>query len=515
MKTLLLVLSFTCVFEISNSILGTHFWKFQEKVGQYKKKRFLKNKLRWQKVFSPNSHLMYSEFEDLYLEQPLDHFDPLVTDIYEQRYWVNPTYWNKENGPVFLFIGGEGALGAYDVEEGEHVDLAKKYGALIFAVEHRFYGASINKDGLKLEYLQYLSSQQALADLASFHRFATSKYNITQSNIWICFGGSYPGSLSAWFRLKYPHLVYGAIASSAPVRVVKNFEGYNQVVAASLADPVVKGSLKCSDNIAAAFKIIDQKIKDKQFDTLKADFKSCNNISSYNDTALFLNNLAGIFMGIVQYNNEMPDWNVAAVCQNMTQPASPYDNLVKFTTIYLDGMGQECFDNSYDNFIQELEDTTPTEEGVGVRQWTYQTCSQFGYYQTCDQNTTCLFSPLIDLKSSLEVCTTVFGIHGKIVDKQVDFTNSYYGANHPKGTRIVFVNGSIDPWHALSVLRNESPSQISIYINGTAHCANMKSQQPTDPPSLVEARQKIDAQIGEWLNETKLPNKDMRLYFTV
>ncbi len=44
---------------------------------------------------------------------------------------------------------------------GEHVDLAKKYGALIFSVEHRFYGGSINKDGLELGQLQYLSSQQA------------------------------------------------------------------------------------------------------------------------------------------------------------------------------------------------------------------------------------------------------------------------------------------------------------------------------------------------------------------
>ena len=44
---------------------------------------------------------------------------------------------------------------------GEHVDLAKKYKALIFGVEHRYYGKSINKDGLALENMKFLSSQQA------------------------------------------------------------------------------------------------------------------------------------------------------------------------------------------------------------------------------------------------------------------------------------------------------------------------------------------------------------------
>lgn len=56
--------------------------------------------------------------------------------------------------------------------------------------------------------LEYLNSEQALADLAAFSQSMAMKFNLTNSK-WISFGGSYPGSLSAWFRLKYPHLVHG------------------------------------------------------------------------------------------------------------------------------------------------------------------------------------------------------------------------------------------------------------------------------------------------------------------
>ena len=42
----------------------------------------------------------------------------------------------------------------------------------------------------------------SLADLATLHGHITQKYGLTERNTWISFGGSYPGALSAWFRIK-------------------------------------------------------------------------------------------------------------------------------------------------------------------------------------------------------------------------------------------------------------------------------------------------------------------------
>ena len=80
---------------------------------------------------------------------------------------------------VFLCVGGEGPGFDADVvvTGGPHcasaVGLArslflKKGGALLVALEHRFYGKSQPTGDLTVESLQYLTSDQALADAARF-----------------------------------------------------------------------------------------------------------------------------------------------------------------------------------------------------------------------------------------------------------------------------------------------------------------------------------------------------------
>ncbi|PIO40164.1 hypothetical protein AB205_0186460, partial [Aquarana catesbeiana] len=76
-------------------------------------------------------------------------------------YWINEEFWQRPGGPVFLYIGGEAAESEFSVLSGEHVELAQKHRSLLVSLEHRYYGASINQDGLTLEGIRFLSSQQA------------------------------------------------------------------------------------------------------------------------------------------------------------------------------------------------------------------------------------------------------------------------------------------------------------------------------------------------------------------
>lgn len=75
--------------------------------------------------------------------------------------------------------------------------------------------------------LVHLSSEQALADLAEFIVDIKPKYKIPPTAKWVAFGGSYPGSLAAWLRMKYPHLIHAAVSSSGPLLAKIDFKGTN------------------------------------------------------------------------------------------------------------------------------------------------------------------------------------------------------------------------------------------------------------------------------------------------
>ena len=57
--------------------------------------------------------------------------------------------------------------------------------------------------------MNYLTSEQALADYAVLIRHIKSVIPGTRDSKVIAFGGSYGGMLAAWFRMKYPNVVQG------------------------------------------------------------------------------------------------------------------------------------------------------------------------------------------------------------------------------------------------------------------------------------------------------------------
>ena len=56
----------------------------------------------------------------------------------------------------------------------------------------------------------------SFAHLAAFITEMRTSHNLTAP--WVALGGSYPGSLAAWYRLEFPELTAGCWSASGPVK---------------------------------------------------------------------------------------------------------------------------------------------------------------------------------------------------------------------------------------------------------------------------------------------------------
>jgi len=310
----------------------------------------------------------------------------------------------------------------------------------------------------------------------------------------VTFGGSYAGMLSGWMRQKYPSLIDASIASSGPVHAEVDFYQYLAVVAASLT---TLGSAQCVQNIAMATqKIQAMTTSPAGLASLSATFNTCATIAP-EDVPNFMQSLAGNFMGIVQYNLEIPGANITTLCDIMTNSAQdPMTNYIDLWNMFA---GNECVDVSYDDMIQELKNES-LFYGVGGRQWFYQTCIEFGYFQTSDSPNQ-PFGNLFNVSTQTQQCMDVFGFDFL---PDVNWTLTEFGGQDPDGSDTLWVNGSIDPWHALGVLVAPANADFkTLLINGTAHCADMIPPQPGSPATLAVAQQAIQDQLAMFLGAAK------------
>ncbi|KAG9348302.1 hypothetical protein JZ751_002037 [Albula glossodonta] len=357
--------------------------------------------------------------------------------------------------------------------------------------------------------LRYLSSRQALADLAHFRTVMAEERGLTNSK-WVAFGGSYPGSLAAWFRLKYPQLVHAAVATSAPVHAVVNFPEYLEVVRRSLAAE----NLDCPLLVKKASDTLLERLKDpKTFDNITKDFSLCEKlqIQTDMDTAYFLETLAGNFMDVVQYNQDNREFEgvvgtnitIKVLCGVMSDASlgDPYDRYAAVARLMLKTFSQKCLEASYTNYLRDMRNTSWSSPASGGRQWVYQTCTEFGFYQSTDSPNQ-PFSGF-PLPYHVKQCGDIYdpSLTGSTIADAVVQTNEYYGGYNICATRIVFPNGSIDPWHALGITKDINDELPAVFIQGTAHCANMYPSRNQDLPQLTMARDHVYLLLQKWLKQ--------------
>ncbi|GKD14434.1 probable serine protease EDA2, partial [Tanacetum coccineum] len=111
----------------------------------------------------------YLTKDEHWFDQTLDHFSPYDHRKFGQRYYEYLDEFRLPDGPIFLKICGESACNG--ITNDYLSVLAKKFGAAIVTLEHRYYGKSSPFKSLTTKNLQFLSSKQALYDLAAFRQY--------------------------------------------------------------------------------------------------------------------------------------------------------------------------------------------------------------------------------------------------------------------------------------------------------------------------------------------------------
>ncbi|CAN0346617.1 unnamed protein product, partial [Ectocarpus sp. 8 AP-2014] len=168
-------------------------------------------------------------------------------------------------GPIFFYTGNEADVSLYLEASGLMWENAPAFNALLVFAEHRFYGESLpfGAPDKRREFLRQATARtpQALADYARLVTALKQELGAEGAPV-VAFGGSYGGMLASWFRLKYPHIVHGAIAASAPVlaleglhRPTPNPEAFAETVTAA-AGPAGGAADSCAANVRRAFSAV-------------------------------------------------------------------------------------------------------------------------------------------------------------------------------------------------------------------------------------------------------------------
>lgn len=420
--------------------------------------------------------------KELTFNQTLDHFNSSSTETFPQRYYVNDTFSSKASGflpsSLLVYIGGEMPLEQSSIDHLAPIILAKKLNCTILGLEHRFFGNSTQLE-LTNENLRLLTIEQALADLANFIIKMGDKYcNISTCKIGVI-GGSYPGALSSWFRLLYPHIADVSWASSAPVEAKNDFTEYDEHCANVILNRT--NGTTCLSNTKKAFQYL------QEGDKLEYERKAklfIGDDKPPEDRATLYYMVADSLATAVQYtaaSSYLDD-----LCKNMsTFEQKDNDDVEGMLEVLADitkNINEQTHQSFWDSDLTKLTNTSFHAPTKDMRAWNWITCNQVGWFQTASGK---LRSTDINLDYFDRVCHTLYNISIPNTDQ----TNLRLGGKRATGTSTIFVNGDRDPWSTMSITESDiSLNRRALIVKEGAHCDDLRRPNGTDSESLKNMR---------------------------
>ncbi|KAI3683579.1 hypothetical protein L1987_84087 [Smallanthus sonchifolius] len=438
------------------------------------------------------------EYEVYNYTQTLDHFNfkPESYKTFQQRYVINRKYWGgpTKSFPIFLYTGAENSIMLDIYFSGFETVLASRFKGLLVYVEHRYYGTSMPFGSDDEAYknantLGFFSSEQALADYAQITIDVKKNLSAEDCPV-IAIGGSYGGMLASWFRLKYPHIVYGSLASSAPILYFLGLtpeNGYAVVVSKDFNST----STSCYNTIRESWFEIDRVAA--QPDGLSILSKTFNTCLPLNTTQDLKNRIKLRYKLMAQYDK--PSDNYLLTFCNATDRAVENTYILDkimagFNAIY----GKRCM-YIYDFGLQNYSG------------WDWQSCTEMVMPMGNGENDTMFQADPFDLNEYTKECKQVFGVTPRPYWIPIQFGG--YGIKtvlEKFASNIIFSNGLRDPYSSGGVLQNISDSVVALYTEEGHHCLDLSAPNDTADPDWLKAQRNAEIHTIEgWLSKYKVP----------
>ncbi|KAJ1388976.1 Peptidase S28 [Sesbania bispinosa] len=446
----------------------------------------------WETTLHDPVAIRTEDVKTFYFKQVLDHFNyrPESYTTFRQRYMINFKYWGGANSsaPILAYFGAEGPIDNSPAGIGFLTDNAATFNALLVYIEHRYYGKSVpfgsREEAFKnASTLGYFNSAQAIADYAAILNHIKKTLHAQKSPV-IVIGGSYGGMLASWFRLKYPHLTIGALASSAPILYFDHItpqNGYFSVVTRDFRE----ASETCYETILKSWSEIDRVASQPNgVSILSQKFNTCHPLNQSSDLVDYLESM---YASAAQYNRP-PIYPVNVICGGIDGAPFGSDILSKiFAGVVAYRGNSTCKVNGVTNV---------SETSVG---WSWQTCSEMVIPIGIGKHT--MFPPdPFNLETFAKECKEQYG-----VSPRPHWVTTYYGGHSIKlvlqkfGSNIIFSNGLRDPYSIGGVLDNISDSLVAVHTVNGSHCLDILRANQSDPRWLVEQREKEIKIIKAWI----------------
>ncbi|KAL8681477.1 MAG: hypothetical protein Q9186_002423 [Xanthomendoza sp. 1 TL-2023] len=486
---------------------------------------------------------------------PIDYFhndtlyEPHSNGTFPLRYWFDASYY-KDGGPVIVLQSGEtaGTDRLPFLQKGLLHQLAQATNGIGVILEHRYYGTSFPTPDLSTENLRFLTTDQALADMAYFAQNVVfeglENRNLTApETAYFGYGGSYAGAFVAFLRVLYPDVYYGAISSSGVTEAIWDFWRYyepvreygppdcisKQTKLINVVDNILRNNTKYTSQLKSAFGLEgltydddfaqvlstpiggwqgrnwDPEVNDPSF------YEYCSNITS---PTLVNNSTANATTTVHQIL--LAGGYSDSIC-TLTIPMLNFINYIKknFVTPVLESDEDRTLDQAYSTHnttFYSLDDLSQ-----GWRSWPYQYCTQWGYLQTgsgVPPNELPLVSRLLTLEYNSLICRYAFNI---TTPPDTDAINKYGGFNisYP---RLAIVDGEQDPWRGASPHSVQAPNEGNrtstteepfLLIEGGVHHWDENGLFPNEttatlPPEPVKEVQAQEVEfVKAWLQEFK------------